>query len=264
MQTNAKAGFRDESTNPGPAVKSVTPADWLIARQQLLQKEKALTRLQDEVARARAAMPWEKVDKTYTFNSPDGQVTLADLFEGRRQLIVQHFMFGPDDTEGCPGCSLSADSIDGAAPHLENNDISIVAVSRAPLSKLNAYKKRMGWHFNWVSSAQNDFNYDYNVSWKPADLAKGNITYNYAVIENPPPDMGDLPGVSVFYKEDNGDIYHTYSTFARGGEFQAVALRYFEIAPLGRSPLSLEQWIRRHDSYTTPKAASSCCSSKQG
>lgn len=262
MQTNATTGFKDELVKPSPASRAVSHTDWLIARKKLLLKEKELTRLQDEVARARAAMPWEKVEKTYTFNSPDGPVTLADLFDGRRQLIIQHFMFGPDDAEGCPGCSLSADSIDGALPHLENNDVSLVAVSRAPLAKLNAYKKRMGWHFNWVSSENNDFNYDYNVSWTQADLAKGNITYNYATIENPSTATEDLPGVSVFYKDENGDIYHTYSTFARGGEFQAVALRYFEIAPLGRSLAPFDQWIRRHDSYTTPNATASCCSSK--
>ncbi|RFS21833.1 DUF899 domain-containing protein [Chitinophaga silvatica] len=262
MSNNLATGFINENVKPSQTHQTVTQSEWLEARKKLLIKEKQLTRLHDEIAKARLELPWVKIQKNYTFNSPDGTVGLSDLFDGRSQLIVQHFMFGPNDAEGCVGCSFGADSIDGMLAHLENNDVSITAISRAPLAKLNAYKKRMGWKFNWVSSEHSDFNYDFNASFRPVDLAKGNIIYNYETIENPSIHWEDLPGISVFYKDENGEIYHTYSAYARGTEFLATAFDYFDVTPLGRKPGDLSKYIKRHDSYSKMNSDSSCCSSK--
>ncbi len=193
----------------------VSRDEWLAARKELLVKEKELTRLRDEINRQRLELPWERVEKQYSFKSPEGEETLADLFGGRSQLIIYHFMLGPGWQEGCVGCSFLADHIGGALVHLENHDVSLVVVSRAPLAEIEAYKKRMGWNFKWVSSYGSDFNYDYHVSFTKEDLAKGKVFYNYAMIDG---SIEELPGMSVFCRDERGNIFHTYSSYARGGE----------------------------------------------
>ncbi|NLR80962.1 DUF899 domain-containing protein [Chitinophaga eiseniae] len=268
MSTNASAGLTSSPVKPGFSPQVVSSEEWLVARKKFLEKEKRLTRLRDELSRERMALPWVKVEKEYVFEGPDGKVTLSDLFDGRSQLIIQHFMLGPNDAEGCVGCSFAADSIDGALPHLENHDVSLVVVARAPFPKLDAFKKRMGWKFPWVSSAGNDFNYDYHVSFHKADIEKGKVAYNYSIITDLPVHMEDLPGLSCFYKDETGTIYHTYSTYARGGELQLVTYNYLDIAPLGRNEgtgTNLSNWVRHHDKYDSPKMApGSCCSSAEG
>lgn len=227
----------------------VSRDEWTRLRKQYLLKEKEFTRLRDRLSAERRELPWVKVDKTYTFQGPNGRQTLADLFDGRSQLIVYHFMFGPDDDEGCSGCSFLSDHVDGANLHLAHHDVTFVAVSRAPLSKLDAYKKRMGWQFTWVSSGGSDFNYDYNVSFTKDAVAKGTATYNYEKIDDA---MEDLPGISVFYKDASGDIFHTYSSFARGGDILIGAYNYLDLTPKGRNESSTMNWMRRHDQYDTP------------
>src|SRR5262244_364951 len=184
--------------------------EWLGARKQLLAKEKELTRQRDAVAAERRQLPWVKVEKNYVFDSPSGKGSLADLFEGRSQLIIYHFMFGPDWQEGCPSCSFNMDHTDGALVHLAQRDVSFAAVSRAPLSKIEAFKKRLGWKFNWVSSYGSDFNYDYHVSFTKEEQAKGEVNYNFGMQKFP---SEEAPGLSVFYKNKNGEIFHTYSTY---------------------------------------------------
>jgi predicted dithiol-disulfide oxidoreductase (DUF899 family) len=224
----------------------VSREEWLVARKLLLKKEKELTRQRDEISRQRRELPWVKVEKTYVFDGPNGKVTLAELFDGNSQLIVQHFMFGPDWAEGCPGCSFKSDHIDAARVHLEHHDVSLVSVSRAPIEKIEAYRKRMGWTFVWVSSFNSDFNFDYNVSFRPGEPA----TYNYGG----PVYQGDEgSGDSVFYKDEAGDIYHTYSTFARGDEMLVGAYNYLDLTPKGRNEtgpgFNLGDWVKRHDEY---------------
>lgn len=228
---------------------------WIEARKNLLSKEKELTRLQDEVSRQRREMPWVNVDKEYVFDTPQGRKTLADLFDGRSQLIVYHFMFGPDWKEGCVGCSFFGDHIDGPNMHIAHHDVSFVAISRAPLASLEAYKKRMGWRFNWVSSLNSDFNYDYNVSFRKEDLAKGEVYYNFEMTKN---SMEDLHGTSVFYKDSSGQIFHTYSVYARGDERGLGAYMFLDIAPLGRNEGpngNLTNWVKRHDQYEERKSS---------
>lgn len=224
--------------------------EWLTARKELLAKEKELTRHRDEVNEARRQLPWVMIEKPYLFDTPQGKCTLAELFDGRRQLIIQHFMYGPDWQEGCTGCSFGADHIDGAIQHLVHHDVTYVAVSRAPLEKLIAYKKRMGWKFLWVSSAGSDFNFDFNVSFRREDLDKGKVLYNYEMIETK---MDELPGSSVFYKDDNADIYHTYSSYGRGNEEVIGAYMLLDMTPLGRNENgphhNLMDWVKRHDQY---------------
>lgn len=227
----------------------VSRDEWIRLRKQHLLQEKEFTRQRDRLSAERRELPWVKVDKTYTFQGPKGQQTLADLFDGRSQLIVYHFMFGPDDDEGCSGCSFLSDHVDGANLHLAHHDVTFVAVSRAPQAKLDAYKKRMGWQFTWVSSGGSDFNYDYNVSFTKDVVAKGTATYNYETIDNA---MEDLPGISVFYKDANGDILHTYSSYSRGGDILIGAYNYLDLTPKGRNETSTMNWMRRHDQYDTP------------
>jgi len=227
----------------------VSRDEWTHLRKQHLLKEKEFTRLRDRLSAERRELPWVKVDKPYTFQGPNGKQTLAELFAGRSQLIVYHFMFGPDDEQGCPGCSFLSDHVDGANLHLSHHDVTFVAVSRAPLAKLDAYKKRMGWQFTWVSSGGSDFNYDYNVSFTKDAVAMGTATYNYEKISN---EMEDLPGISVFYKDANGDIFHTYSSYARGGDILIGAYNYLDLTPKGRNETSTMNWMRRHDQYDTP------------
>ena len=228
--------------------KVVSREEWLTARRELLAKEKALTRQRDDLARQRRELPWVKVDKAYTFEGPDGRVTLSDLFQGRSQLIVYHFMLGPDWEAGCTGCSFISDHVDSARQHFEHHDISYATVSRAPWAKIAPYKKRMGWTFNWVSSFGSDFNYDYQASSTPEEMAKGEMFYNFAPYQIDH-DTDEMHGTSVFYKDSKGDIYHTYSEYARGGEDFLTTYRYIDITPKGRMETSPMSWMKRHDEY---------------
>lgn len=227
----------------------VSREEWIVARKLLLAKEKQLTRELDALAVERRELPWVKVEKTYVFDGPNGKETLAELFDGRSQLIIQHFMFSPDWTEGCPGCSFKSDHIDGARVHLEHHDVSLVSVSRAPIEKIEAYQKRMGWTFKWVSSYHSDFNYDYGVSFKPGEPA----FYNYVHHPATPDGLGEAAGDSVFYMDEAGDIYHTYSTYGRGDEKLVGAYNYLDLTPKGRNEtgpgFNLMDWVKRHDQY---------------
>ena len=227
----------------------VSRDEWLAARKQHLKKEKELTRLRDRLSAERRALPWVKVEKNYVFDAPEGKKTLADLFDGRSQLIVQHFMFGPGWEEGCVGCSFGADHVDGARLHFEHRDVTFVAVSRAPLPQLAAFKKRMGWRFPWVSSFGSDFNYDFNVSFTKDDEAKGKAFYNFELRDF---ESEEMSGISVFYRDGNGDIFHTYSTYARGDELLSSAYMYLDLVPKGRDEADLpypSAWWRHHDKY---------------
>jgi predicted dithiol-disulfide oxidoreductase (DUF899 family) len=227
----------------------VSRDEWLAARKQLLAKEKQLTRQRDAVSDERRELPWLKVEKNYVFDGPDGKETLADLFQGKNQLIVYHFMFGPEWNEGCPRCSFNMDHTDGALVHLAQRDVRFVAISRAPLPKIEAFKKRMGWRFNWVSSYGNDFNYDYHVSFTKDEMAKGNVYYNFDMNEFP---SEEAPGISVFYKQGTGDIFHTYSTYARGNDPLIGTYNYLDLVPKGRDEFGLQDamsWVRHHDRY---------------
>jgi predicted dithiol-disulfide oxidoreductase (DUF899 family) len=222
---------------------------WLAARRALLAKEKALTRQRDQLSRERQELPWVKVEKDYVFDGPNGQETLTDLFEGQSQLIVYHFMFGPDWEEGCPSCSFWADNFNGVVMHLRHRDITLAAVSRARWAQLEAYQKRMGWQFKWVSSYANDFNYDYHVSTTSAALSAGETFYNYGAT---PPPGDEAPGVSVFYKTPQGEVFHTYSCYARGLDMLNGAYHYMDLAPKGRDEEDLPYpmaWLRRRDQY---------------
>jgi predicted dithiol-disulfide oxidoreductase (DUF899 family) len=228
----------------------VSRAEWLSARKELLEKEKRLTRLRDDLSRERRALPWVKVDTKYVFEGPDGQETLADLFAGKSQLIVHHFMFSPDWEEGCVGCSFHSDHDEGALIHIENHDVSFVRVSRAPLAKIRAFNERMGWHAKWVSSFGSDFNYDYNVSFTKDDVANDEANYNYAKTKNA---IEELPGLSVFAKDEAGEIFHTYSCFGRGDEGAVSTYFYLDLTPEGRNETgphhNLMDWVRHHDKY---------------
>jgi predicted dithiol-disulfide oxidoreductase (DUF899 family) len=235
----------------------VSSEEWIAARSALLVKEKELSKMRDRLNAERRALPWVKVEKQYVFDAPEGKRTLADLFDGRSQLLVKHFMFGPDWEEGCVGCSFGADHVDGARVHLEHHDVSYVAVSRAPWPKIEAFKRRMGWRFQWVSSYHNDFNYDYNVSFTPEQIASGPVFYNYDWRDI----QGDeLSGMSVFYKDAAGDVFHTYSWYARGGEVTLGAYSFLDLTPKGRDETingNLTDWVRHHDRYDD--AGGSCC-----
>jgi len=231
------------------ANRIVSREDWVAARKALLAKEKEFTRARDALSAARRNLPWVKVDKDYVFEGPDGQETLADLFAGRSQLIVYHFMFGPDWEEGCPSCSYLADHFDGAITHLNHRDVSMVVVSRAPLDKLEAYRKRMGWKFKWLSSLGSDFNHDYHVSFAEDEVAAGKVYYNYADGSFP---SEEAPGISVFQKGANGDVFHTYSAYARGLDMLIGAYNLLDLVPKGRDEDGLAftmEWLRRHDQY---------------
>ena len=249
-----------------------TRDEWLAARLALLEQEKALTRRSDEVARQRQALPWVRVEKDYRFDTDDGSASLADLFQGRSQLLVYHFMFGPDYTAGCPSCSSIADGFNGIFVHLANHDVTLSAVSRAPLVKLQAYRMRMGWTFPWASSRGGDFNFDFNVSFTEEQQRSGTVEYNYrrgghAMDVTPAPapvaEFGamcgtdaatyarDRPGLSAFVQED-GVIYHTYSTYARGVDGFWGMYPWLDRAPKGRNESAI--WWRRHDEYDTPRA----------
>ncbi len=227
----------------------VSRAEWIAERKQFLMKEKELTRLRDELSRQRRELPWVRVEKNYVFDGPKGKESLADLFDGRSQLIIYHFMLGPEWSEGCPSCSFLSDHFDGALVHLAHRDVTFIAVSRAPIQKIEQFKKRMGWQFKWVSSHENDFNYDYHVSATKEEIANGKMYYNYTM-----EDFGsdELHGVSVFYKNGNGDIFHTYSSYARGGDILIGTYNFLDLVPKGRDEEGLPYgmaWVRHHDRY---------------
>jgi predicted dithiol-disulfide oxidoreductase (DUF899 family) len=233
--------------------KVVTQEEWLAARTALLAKEKAYMREGDALAAERRALPWVRVDKAYVFETEDGPKSLTELFDGKRQLIVHHLMYAPDWEAACPGCTFQAEHIDGPAPHLERHDTRIVAVSRAPLDKLTAYKARMGWRFTWVSSGDGDFNRDFRVTFSADEVASGRIDYNFGTITVDPRYIDrDLPGVSVFHRDEAGEVFHTYSTYARGLDALLGANHYLDLTPEGRNDAAHPNWPRRRDEYDQP------------
>jgi predicted dithiol-disulfide oxidoreductase (DUF899 family) len=227
----------------------VSRAEWVAARKILLAREKQLTQLRDQIARERRALPRVRVDKNYVFDAPEGQRTLDALFEGRRQLLVQHFMFAPGWEQGCPSCSFMADHTDGMNVHLAHRGVTLVAVSRAPLADIERFRKRMGWQFKWVSSHGSEFNYDFGVSFTPEEVAKGALSYNYGTW---PFAYEEWPGISVFFKDDASNIFHTYSTYGRGVEVMMGAYSMLDLTPEGRAERDVEykmEWVRHHDRY---------------
>jgi predicted dithiol-disulfide oxidoreductase (DUF899 family) len=229
--------------------KVVSNEDWIAARTAFLAKEKEFTRLRDELSQQRRELPWERVEKAYVFDAPNGKATLADLFAGKSQLIVYHFMFGPDDKAGCPACSFWADNFNGIDSHLKHRDISFLAISRAPLANLEAYKRRMGWSFKWVSSNSNNFNFDFKASFTPEEVANGTADWNYS---RQKPESTEVVGISAFHKDPDGQIFHTYSCFQRGVDMMNGAYNYMDLAPKGRDEGDLRPtmaWLRRHDEY---------------
>jgi predicted dithiol-disulfide oxidoreductase (DUF899 family) len=253
----------------------VTGERWLAERKALLAREKELMRLHDQIARERRALPWERVEKDYDFDTPQGRRTLAELFEGRRQLIVQHFMLGPGWEQGCPSCSYMADHTDGMNVHLAHRDITMVAISHAPLAEIERFHRRMGWQFKWASAFGSDFNHDYAVSFRPEEIANGEVRYNYGLT---PFSGEEAPGISVFYKDDTGAVFHTYSTYGRGVEVMMGAYQMMDLTPKGRDEEDVAykmNWVRHHDRYapapapasaaaaSAPAAATgSCCASR--
>jgi predicted dithiol-disulfide oxidoreductase (DUF899 family) len=233
----------------------VSEAEWLELRKALLAKEKEYTRLGDRLSAEKRALPWVEVEKEYVFDGPNGKETLASLFGNKTQLVVYHFMFGPDWEQGCPTCSIVADNIDPNVIHLEHRDVALAVVSRAPIAKIEAFKKRMGWHFKWVSSLENKFNYDYSVSFTPEETAKGKF-YNYGTSDFPSEEAG---GISVFTKDTAGTVFHTYSSYARGAEFLIGPYNYLDLVPKGRDEVGLPYtmaWVRHHDRYENGKVKS--------
>ena len=223
--------------------------EWLAAPKQHLSKEKEFTRLRDKLSAERRELPWVKVEKNYLFDGPGRKETLADLFGGHSQLIVYHFMFGPEWEQGCPSCSFLSDHIDGSVVHLAHRDVTFVVASRAPLPKIEAFKKRMGWRFKWVSSYGSDFNFDYHVSFTKDEMAKGKVYYNYDMNAFP---SDEGPGISVFHKDGSSDIFHTYSAYAHGLDILVGAYNYLDLVPKGRDEAELPwtmAWVRHHDKY---------------
>jgi predicted dithiol-disulfide oxidoreductase (DUF899 family) len=228
----------------------VLPHDeWVEVRKELLAKEKEFTRARDALSQARRDLPWERVEKNYVFDGPDGKESLSDLFAGSNQLIVYHFMFDPAEDEGCPHCSFWADNFDGIPVHLKANDAAFVAVSSAPLSKLQAYEKRMGWNFKWVSSFENDFKRDFGAQFTQQEVDDKRAFFNYTSQD---PYDTQREGISVFYKDDDGNVYHTYSTYARGIDIVNGAYHFIDMTPKGRNEGDIPQrWVRRHDEYAS-------------
>jgi predicted dithiol-disulfide oxidoreductase (DUF899 family) len=240
----------------------VSADDWTKARKALLAKEKELTHARDRLSAERRALPWVKVDKDYVFDTRDGKKTLSQLFAGRSQLLVYHFMLGPGWKEGCPSCSFLADHFDGANIHLSQRDVTFVAVSRAPLAEIEAFKTRMGWLFPWVSSYGSDFNFDYHVSLKDDEVGK-EVEYNY---ERQEIDSDEMPGVSVFFKDESGTAFHTYSAYARGLDILLGTYNFLDLTPKGRDEDELAwsmAWVRHHDKYENAAPSHSCCSQAQ-
>ncbi len=243
-----------ESIESHPVVSS---AIWIGERKALLAREKELTRLRDEIARERRALPWVRIEKNYVFDTPGGQQTLTELFAGRRQLLVQHFMFAPGWEQGCASCSFMADHTDGMNVHLAQRDVTLLAVSRAPLTEIERFRQRMGWQFTWVSSQGSDFNHDFGVTFTPAEIATGELYYNYT--QRP---GAEMPGISSFYKDEAGEVFHTYSTYGRGVEVMMGAYNLLDLTPKGRNELEVDhkmEWLRHHDRYAVAPAAGSCC-----
>ena len=237
--------------------------DWLAQRRLLLAREKEFTRLGDQLARERRALPWVRLDKAYTFEAPDGRRTLAELFDGRSQLMVQHFMLAPGWEQGCKSCSFMADHLVGAEIHLAQRDVTVVLVSRAPLAEIERFRARMGWDFRWVSAHGSDFNLDFHVSFPPETRADGEVDYNFGRVKFP---QDEAPGISFFRKDDAGDVFHTYSTFGRGVEVMMGTYHLLDLAPGGRGEDGDAwgmEWVRHHDRYETPArtpaAAAPCC-----
>jgi predicted dithiol-disulfide oxidoreductase (DUF899 family) len=230
--------------------KVVSPEEWLDARIKLLRKEKELTRQRDAISAERRALPWVTIERQYAFDAPEGRVTLSGLFDGRSQLMVKHLMMAPGQVNPCVGCAFEADHVGGALVHLRNHDVSYAAVARAPIEQIEAYRQHMGWPFRFVSSFHSDFNYDFNVSFAPEKALGGMIYYNYQYRQSP---MEDLSGRSVFYKNENGVIFHTYSSFARGAEDLETTYAYLDLTPKGREENgpyhSFTDWVRPHDMY---------------
>lgn len=229
--------------------KVVSHNEWLTARKEHLAKEKEFTRLRDELSRRRRQLPWEKIEKQYVFEGPRGKVTLSELFGKLGQLVVYHFMLGPGWKEGCPSCSYLADHFDGTTIHLAHRDVTLAVISHAAINEIEVFKKRMGWHFPWVSSFGSDFNYDYQVSFTKEELAKGNVYYNYEVTRFP---SEEAPGASVFAKDKEGNIYHTYSTYARGLDILVGTYNFLDLVPKGRNEEGFAHtmaWVRHHDKY---------------
>ncbi len=227
----------------------VSRNEWLAARKKHLIKEKELTRLRDQLSAERRNLPWVRMEKQYVFDGPNGKESLVDLFGGRSQLIIQHFMFGPGWKEGCPSCSFLADHVDGALAHLAARDVTFAAVSRAPLAEIRPFQRRMGWRFKWVSSHGNDFNYDFHVSSTAEERAKGRMHYNYAELEF---SGEELPGTSVFCSDADGEVFHTYSSYARGDDILHGTYNLLDLTPKGRDENSLAytmSWVRHHDRY---------------
>jgi len=251
--------------------KIVSQDEWLVARTSLLAAEKKFTAARDALSQERRALPWVKVSKNYVFEGPNGRQTLADLFGGRSQLVIYHFMLGPDWEQGCPSCSYLADHFDGATVHLAHRDVTFLVVSRAPYPQIAKFQKRMGWKFKWVSSFGGDFNFDYQVSFKPEDKTDGEVTYNYTSQRFP---SDEAPGLSVFFKNDKGEVFHTYSAYARGLDILVGAYNVLDMVPKGRDEDGLAHtmsWVRHHDryedgaktdpsaTYEQPKIVPSCC-----
>jgi predicted dithiol-disulfide oxidoreductase (DUF899 family) len=231
--------------------KVVLHREWIEARKELLKEEKEFTRLRDQLSQWRRDLPWERVEKSYVFEGSNGKENLSDLFDGRSQLIVYHFMFAPDWDAGCPHCSHWADNFDRVIVHLNQRDVTMIAVSRAPYSKLIVYERRMGWSFKWVSSFESDFNFDYQASFTPDQLAEKNAFYNFVEQD---PGISEREGVSIFYKDREGDIFHTYSTYARGIDMMNVDYQYLDLVPKGRDENGRGPfWVRRHDEYRQGK-----------
>ncbi|HMA45510.1 MAG TPA: DUF899 domain-containing protein [Gemmatimonadales bacterium] len=227
----------------------VPPEQWLAARKALLQQEKEFTRLRDQLSRQRRELPWERVENPYLFDGPDGPISLVDLFAGKSQLVVYHFMFSPADDAGCPHCSFWADHYDGMVAHLGQRDVSFVVISRAPIAKIAEFKRRMGWKFRWLSSGRNEFNYDFGVSFTPADIKSGKPLYNVGTLA---PEMPDREGLSVFTKDANGTVFRTYSCYARGIDMINGTYQILDLVPRGRDedPEFTQSWVRHHDRYT--------------
>jgi len=230
---------------------TVVPKEaWIEARKKLLAKEKEFTRLRDQLSQERRALPWERVEKPYIFDGPTGKATFSQLFAGSSQLVVYHLMFAPNDEAACKSCSWWADNFERNAIHLKHRDVTIVAVSRAPLDKLEAFKKRMGWTFPWFSSGNTDFNYDYQASARPEELVAGKVYYNYTLCEWP--GGSEMPGISVFYKDTAGNIFHTYSCYQRGLDMLNAGYHYLDLVPKGRDETDLPYgmaWLRHRDAY---------------
>lgn len=242
----------------------VTRDHWIAQRKALLAREKELTRLGDRIAQERRALPWVRLDDdAYVFDTPAGQRKLSELFQGRRQLLVQHFMFGPGWEQGCKSCSFMADHLDGMTPHLAQRDIALLVVSRAPLAEIEAFRHRMGWRFAWASSHGNDFNRDFHVSFAPADRIDGEVDYNFRMTPFP---QEEAPGISVFSRDEAGQVFHTYSTFGRGVEAMMGSYRLIDLTPTGRDEAGLSYpmaWVRHHDRYESASPVpAACCGHK--